>query len=68
MTTDERRFILEVDEDLTEIYRAYEEDVTRLYRLVRNLVGALTVLFVIVTLNIYATLGGYLTPFFITCI
>lgn len=57
MTTDERRFILEVDEDLTEIYRAYEEDVTRLYRLVRNLVGALTVLFVIVTLNIYATLG-----------
>ena len=60
MTTDERRFILEVDEDLTEIYRVYEEDVTRLYRLVRNLVGALialTVLFVIVTLNIYATLG-----------
>lgn len=60
MTTDERRFILEVDEDLTEIYRVYEEDVTRLYRLVRNLAGALiavTVLAVVCILNIYATLG-----------
>lgn len=35
MTTDERRFIIEADEDLT----------------------ALIVLFVIVTLNIYATMG-----------
>lgn len=60
MTTDERRFILEVDEDLTEIYRVYEEDVTRLYRLVRNLAGALiavTVLAVVCIFNIYAILG-----------
>ena len=60
MTTDERRFIIETDEDLTELYRIYAEDIARLYRLVHGLAGALTaliVLFVIVTLNIYATLG-----------
>lgn len=60
MTTDERRFIIKTDEDLTELYRMYEEDIARLYRLVHGLAGALTaliVLFVIVTLNIYATLG-----------
>lgn len=60
MTTDERRFIIEVDEDLTELYRMYAEDIARLYRLVHGLAGALTaliVLFVIVILNIYATLG-----------
>ena len=60
MTTNERRFIIEVDEDLTELYRMYAEDIARLYRLVHGLAGALTaliVLFVIVTLNIYATLG-----------
>lgn len=60
MSTDERRFIIEVDEDLTELYRMYAEDIARLYRLVYGLAGALTaliVLFVIVTLNIYAILG-----------
>lgn len=60
MTTDDRRFIIEVDEDLTELYRMYAEDIARLYRLVHGLAGALTaliVLFVIVTLNIYATMG-----------
>lgn len=60
MTTDERRFIIEVDEDLTELYRMYEQDIARLYRLVHGLAGALTaliVLFVIVTLNIFATMG-----------
>lgn len=60
MTTDERRFIIEVDEDLTELCRMYDEDVSRLYRLVRNLAGALiavAVLSVVCILNIYATLG-----------
>ena len=60
MTANERRFIIEVDEDLTELYRMYAEDIARLYRLVHGLAGALTaliVLFVIVALNIYATLG-----------
>lgn len=60
MTTDERRFIIKTDEDLTELYRMYAEDIARLYRFVHGLAGALTaliVLFVIVTLNIYATLG-----------
>lgn len=60
MTTDERRFIIKTDEDLTELYRMYAEDIARLYRLVHGLAGALTaliVLFVIVTLNICATLG-----------
>lgn len=60
MTPDERRFIIKTDEDLTELYRMYAEDIARLYRLVHGLAGALTaliVLFVIVTLNIYATLG-----------
>lgn len=60
MTTDERRFIIKTDEDLTELYRMYAEDIARLYRLVHGLAGALTaliVLFVIVTLNMYATLG-----------
>lgn len=60
MTTDERRFIIKTDEDLTELYRMYAEDIARLDRLVHGLAGALTaliVLFVIVTLNIYATLG-----------
>lgn len=60
MTTDERKLLLKADEDLTELYRMYAEDIARLYRLVRGLAGALTaliVLFVIVTLNIYATMG-----------
>ena len=60
MTTDERRFIIETDEDLTGLYRMYAEDIARLYRLVRNLAGALiavTVLAVVCILNIYATLG-----------
>lgn len=60
MTTDEHKLLIKVDEDLTEIYRMYEEDVSRLYRLVRNLAGALiavTVLAVVCILNIYATLG-----------
>ena len=60
MTTNERKFIIEVDEDLTELYRVYAEDVARLYRLVRNLAGALiavTALAVVCILNIYATLG-----------
>lgn len=60
MTTDERKFIIEVDEDLTELYRVYAEDIARLHRLVRNLTGALiavTVLAVVCILNIYATLG-----------
>lgn len=60
MTTDERRFIIETDKDLTELYRVYAVDVARLYRLVRNLTGALiavTVLAVACILNIYATLG-----------
>lgn len=60
MTEDERKLLLNADEDLTELYRMYEQDIARLYRLVHGLAGALTaliVLFVIVTLNIYATLG-----------
>ena len=60
MTTDERKLLLKADEDLTELYRMYAEDIARLYRLIRGLAGALTaliVLFVIVTLNIFATLG-----------
>lgn len=60
MTTDERKLLIKTDEDLTELYRMYAEDIARLYRLVHGLAGTLTaliVLFVIVTLNIYATLG-----------
>lgn len=60
MTTDEHKLLIEVDEGLTELYLMYEEDVYRLYRLVRNLAGALiavTVLAVVCILNIYATLG-----------
>lgn len=60
MTTDERKLLLKADEDLTELYRMYAEDIARLYRFVHGLAGALTaliVLFVIVTLNIYATMG-----------
>ena len=60
MTTDERKLLIKTDEDLTELYRMYAEDVSRLYRLVRNLAGALiavTVLAVVCILNIYATLG-----------
>lgn len=60
MTTDEHKLLIKVDEDLTELYRMYSEDVSRLYRLVRNLAGALiavTVLAVVCILNIYATLG-----------
>lgn len=60
MTTDERKLLLKADEDLTELYRMYDEDIARLYRLVHGLAGALTaliVLFVIVTLNIFATMG-----------
>lgn len=60
MTTDEHKLLIEVDEDLTELCLMYEEDASRLYRLVRNLVGALlavTVLAVVCILNIYATLG-----------
>lgn len=60
MTTDEHKFLIKVDEDLTELYRMYAEDVSRLNRLVRNLAGALiavTVLAVVCILNIYATLG-----------
>ena len=60
MTTDEHKLLIMVDEGLTELYRMYDEDVNRLYMLIRNLVGvliALIVLFVIVTINIYATLG-----------
>lgn len=60
MTTDERKLLLRADEDLTELYRTYEQDIARLYRLVHGLAGALTaliVLFVIVALNIYATMG-----------
>lgn len=60
MTTDEHKLLIEVDEDLTELCLMYEEDVSRLYRLVRNLAGALlavTVLAVVCILNIYATLG-----------
>lgn len=60
MTTDEHKILIEVDEDLTELCRMYDEDVSRLYRLVRNLAGALiavTVLAIVCILNIYATLG-----------
>lgn len=60
MTTDEHKLLIEVDEDLTELCIMYEKDVSRLYRLVRNLAGALiavTVLSVVCILNIYATLG-----------
>lgn len=60
MTTDERKLLLKADEDLTELYRMYEQDIARLYRIVRGLAGALIaliVLFVIVTLNIFATMG-----------
>lgn len=60
MTIDERKLLLKADEDLTELYRMYEQDIARLYRIVHGLAGALTaliVLFVIVTLNIFATMG-----------
>jgi hypothetical protein len=60
MTTDERKLLIKTDEDLTELYRMYAEDIARLNRLVRNLAGALiavTVLAVVCILNIYATLG-----------
>lgn len=60
MTTDEHKLLINVDEDLTELCIMYSEDVTCLYRLVRNLAGALiavTVLAVVCILNIYATLG-----------
>lgn len=60
MTTDERKLLIKVDEDLTELYRMYAEDVSRLARLVRKLAAALlavTVLAVVCILNIYATLG-----------
>lgn len=60
MTTDEHKLLIKVDEDLTELYRMYAEDVSRLARIVRNLVCALiavTVLAVVCILNIYATLG-----------
>lgn len=60
MTTDERKLLIKVDEDLTELYRMYEEDVSRLTRLVCKLAAALfavTVLAVVCILNIYATLG-----------
>lgn len=60
MTTDERKLLLKADEDLTELYWVYEQDIARLYRIVHGLAGALTaliVLFVIVTLNIFATMG-----------
>nr|DAX28930.1 MAG TPA: hypothetical protein [Bacteriophage sp.] len=60
MTTDEHKLLIKVDEDLTELYRMYAEDVSRLARLVRKLAGALlavTVLAVVCILNIYATLG-----------
>lgn len=60
MTTDERKLLLKADEDLTELYRMYAEDIARLYRLVHGLAGALiavTVLAVVCILNIYATLG-----------
>lgn len=60
MTTDERKLLIKTDEDLTELYRMYAEDVSSLYKLVRNLAGALiavTVLAVVCILNIYATLG-----------
>lgn len=60
MNTDEHKLLIKVDEDLTELYRTYAEDVSRLTRIVRNLAGALiavTVLAVVCILNIYATLG-----------
>lgn len=60
MTTDEHKLLIKVDEDLTELYRMYAEDVSRLARIVRNLTAALiavTVLAVVCILNIYATLG-----------
>lgn len=60
MTADEHKLLIKVDEDLTELYRMYAEDVSRLARIVRNLAGALiavTVLAVVCILNIYATLG-----------
>lgn len=60
MTTDERKLLIKVDEDLTELYRMYAEDVSRLAMLVRKLAAALiavTVLAVVCILNIYATLG-----------
>lgn len=60
MTEDERKLLIKVDEDLTELYRMYAEDVSRLARLVRKLAAALfavTVLAVVCILNIYATLG-----------
>lgn len=60
MTTDEHKLLIKVDEDLTELYRMYAKDVSRLARIVRNLAGALlavTVLAVVCILNIYATLG-----------
>lgn len=60
MTTEERKLLIKTDEDLTELYRMYAEDIARLYRIARNLAGALiavTVLAVVCILNIYATLG-----------
>lgn len=60
MTEDEHKLLIKVDEDLTELYIINEKDVSRLYKLVRNLAAALlavTVLAVVCILNIYATLG-----------
>lgn len=60
MTADERKLLIKVDKDLTELYIMYSNDVSRLYKIVRNLAGALiavTVLSVVFILNIYATLG-----------
>lgn len=60
MTTEERKLLIKTDEDLTELYRMYAEDIARLHGLVRNLAGvliAVTVLAVVCILNIYATLG-----------
>lgn len=60
MTTDERKLLIKTDEDLTELYRMYAEDIAHLHRLVRNLTGvliAVIVLSAICILNIYATLG-----------
>ena len=60
MTTDDHKLLIKVDEGLTELYRMYAEDLSRLARIVRNLAGALiavTVLAVVCIINIYATLG-----------
>lgn len=60
MTTDELNLLIKTDEDLTELYRMYAEDIAHLHRLTRNLTGALIaviVLSAICILNIYATQG-----------